>query len=301
MQIDKNKTAATLIAVLLILSVGSMTLMLNASAHSPPWTYKYYARIHVAPNPVGVGQNTLIVAAVNWAMPGALYQNDIRPENVTIIVTKPDGTEQKYHYDSAPDSGGSAFVTFTPDKAGNYTVKVIYADTVYRWNSTNTPNLSSTYNQYYGDIWLGSTAETTFTVQDEPVGNITVWPLPTEYWTRPIFGDNYQWQTISSNWLAGASAGGASISTGVATGSRWQMDGTAPRTAHVMWTKPIEFGGTVGGASINAQTYYSGMAYQVRFTDPIVISGVLYYRQPLGHSGSGGGYVAVDLRFLFSI
>jgi hypothetical protein len=28
----------------------------------------------------------------------------------------------------------------------------------------------------------------------------------------------------------------------------------------------------------------------------LIVSGVLYYRQPLGHSGSGGGFVAVDLR-----
>ncbi len=292
----KPKSIAAL-AVFLLLTISVSFLALpNASAHSPAWTYRFYARVHVAPNPVGVGQNVIIVASVNWALPGALYINDVRPQNVTILITKPDGHQDKFNFASAPDSGGSAFVNYTPDQTGTYTVQAIYGDTIYRWNSTNTPSLAPINNQFYGDIWLGSTATNTLIVQQEPVGNTQVWPLPTEYWTRPIPQDNYQWQMVSSNWLAGSSAGGASISLGVAPGTRWQQYGSAPRTAHVMWTRPIEFGGLVGGSEIPGQSFYSGMSYQTRFNDPIVISGVLYYRQPLGHAGSGGGYVAANLR-----
>jgi len=295
---DKSKSKLSTIALILLLTLSATLVALpSTTAHSPPWKYRLYARIHIAPDPVGVMETVLIVAAVNWALPGGNYFNDIRPEDVTITIEKPDETIISYPFDRAPDSGGSAFITYTPDMAGTYTVTAVYSDTVYHWNSTNTPGLSSMYNQYYGDIWYGSTATKTFAVQEDPVGNTVVWSLPTEYWTRPISGDNYAWQSISSNWLSGASVGGASISTGVAEGSRWQKDGAAPHSAHIMWTNPIEFGGVVGGESIQpTAAYYSGMSYQTRFNSPIIISGTLFYPQALGAAGSGGGYVAVDLR-----
>jgi len=294
----KNKTKISTIALILMLAISAVLVALPVTtAHSPPWEYRLYARIHVAPDPVGVHESVLIVASVNWALPGADYFNDIRPEDVTITIKKPDETIITYPFDRAPDSGGSAFITYTPDMVGTYTVKAVYSDTIYHWNSTNTPGLSSMYNQYYGDIWYGHTATMDFTVQQDPVGNTVVWPLSTEYWTRPIYGDNYAWQTISSNWLSGASVGGASISTGIAEGTRWQKDGAAPHSAHIMWTKPIEFGGIVGGDEIQPPAaYYSGMSYQTRFNNPIIISGTLFYPQALSAAGSGGGYVAVDLR-----
>ncbi|MEJ2243676.1 MAG: PQQ-binding-like beta-propeller repeat protein [Candidatus Bathyarchaeota archaeon] len=66
-----------------------------------------------------------------------------------------------------------------------------------------------------------------------------------------------------------------------------------------MWTKPIEYGGVVGGTlttQIDGATYYSGGSYEGRFNNAIIMNGILYYVEPLGHSGSGGGYTAVDLR-----
>jgi hypothetical protein len=63
-----------------------------------------------------------------------------------------------------------------------------------------------------------------------------------------------------------------------------------------MWTKTIQLGGLVGGTDAPDQNYYCGFSYETRFTDPMIISGILYYRLPLGHAGSGGGFAAVDLR-----
>ncbi len=292
---NKNKIPTVLALFLMLTIAVTLVALPLATAHTPPWKYAQYARIHVAPNPVGLGESVIIVASVNWALPGAQFINDIRQQNITFTITKPDGITYQQHFDKAPDSGGSAFITYTPDKVGTYIVRVDYGETVYTWNRT-VPGNTASNEQFIGDIWLPSSATTTLIVQEEPVGHQVVWPLPTEYWTRPIEGQNFAWQKISSNWLGGASAGGASISTGVGTGSRWQPDGTAPRTAHIMWTKPIELGGVVGGESVADATFYSGMSYETRFNNPIIISGILYYVQPLGHDGSGGGYVAVDLR-----
>ncbi|MEM3377726.1 MAG: PQQ-binding-like beta-propeller repeat protein [Candidatus Bathyarchaeia archaeon] len=65
-----------------------------------------------------------------------------------------------------------------------------------------------------------------------------------------------------------------------------------------MWTKSINFGGIVGGSNtgVEGAAFYSGLSYEARFTNPIIIYGRLYYALPRGNSGSGGGYVCVDLR-----
>jgi outer membrane protein assembly factor BamB len=39
-----------------------------------------------------------------------------------------------------------------------------------------------------------------------------------------------------------------------------------------------------------------GGSYNVRFSNAIVMHGILYYQEPYGNSGSGGAYVAVDIR-----
>ena len=63
-----------------------------------------------------------------------------------------------------------------------------------------------------------------------------------------------------------------------------------------MWTKPIEFGGVVGGTTeIPGINFYSGGSYETRFSNAISMFGRLYYQVPLYNSGSSG-YACVDLR-----
>ena len=51
-----------------------------------------------------------------------------------------------------------------------------------------------------------SSASTTLTVQPTPIpAPITGEPLPTDYWEHPIYGENSNWYTISSNWLGSGS------------------------------------------------------------------------------------------------
>ena len=66
-----------------------------------------------------------------------------------------------------------------------------------------------------------------------------------------------------------------------------------------MWTKPISFGGIVGGSNVGSGAdvnFYSGTAYQFRFANPLILYGRLFYTLPLANSPSGGGYTSVDLR-----
>ena len=76
-----------------------------------------------------------------------------------------------------------------------------------------------------------------WTVQEDPVAApITSYPLPSEYWTHPIEGQNTDWWRISSNWL-----GSPQIV------NRFNHQDSAPNSAHIMWSKPIQQGGVVGG------------------------------------------------------
>ena len=65
-----------------------------------------------------------------------------------------------------------------------------------------------------------------------------------------------------------------------------------------MWTKPLQFGGVVGGTSTTnlGEGYYTGSSYNTRFSGAIVMQGTLFYQEPYGNSGSGGDYVSVDLQ-----
>ncbi len=56
MQIQKNKTMAILIALMLTISSATILLLPTTTAHTPAWTTTSYAYLSVAPDPVGVGQ-----------------------------------------------------------------------------------------------------------------------------------------------------------------------------------------------------------------------------------------------------
>ena len=91
---------------------------------------------------------------------------------------------------------------------------------------------------------MPSNATRTLTVTEEPmVSTSGGTAMPKEYWTRPIFGENSLWFTISSNWRG--CPGAAATNQGY--GSCYPGDAIGSQTSHVMWTKPIQDGGIVGG------------------------------------------------------
>ena len=154
-------------------------------------------------------------------------------------------------------------------------------------------------------MWLGASNTINLIVQQEPIpAPIDSYPLPTQYWTRPIEGENTYWYTIASNWLGSPFVIGAGATYGIP--GAVQPDGSAPNSAHVMWTKPIQYGGVVGGndTAVPGEMYYAGLSYNVRFANPIIMQGTLFYQEPFGNvpgsgglfGGTGGDYVAVDLR-----
>ncbi len=268
-----GKKIAIAIAFFLISTVAFTLVTPIANAQST-LRLPTHAYIAVTPDPVGVGQQTLIVVWLDRIIQGALIDNNIRFENYKVTITKPDGTTETRNWPIVIDTTSSAYTPYVPDQVGTYSFFFEFPGQVYNFGGA-----------YQGATYLPSNASTSITVQQEPIPKHPDTPLPTEYWTRPINGQNIAWGAISSNWLGGA-----------ATENRWQIDGSAPKSSHIMWTKTLEFGGLTGGLSDPGSTFYTGFSYETRFNNPIILGGILYYQRPLNHAGGSGGTTAVDLR-----
>ena len=285
MQMTKKSTMTIIIAVLLVTSMASaISMQPTVKAHDPPWAFPSYAYIVPAPDPIGVGQRGAIVMWVDYPISGASVSNDRRRIDYTLTITKPDGTTDTQHWDIIQDTTSIQYYQYTPTQVGTYMLKFDYGGQTFTWAD----------NTFRNDTYAPASRTINWTVQDEPVpAPISSYPLPTEYWTHPIEGQNTDWWTISSNWL-----GSPQIV------NRFQPSGLAPNSAHIMWSKSIQQGGVMSGymgdpTSTDDQpvkTWYMGGSYNVRWGNPLIMNGKIYYELPWGNSGSGGGYVCNDLR-----
>ena len=88
----KNKIAAITISVFFILSMtASITLIPNASAHTPPLQVPTWAYISVQPNPIGIGQAAYVNFWLDKVPPTAEAQYGDRWQNFTVQVTNSAG------------------------------------------------------------------------------------------------------------------------------------------------------------------------------------------------------------------
>ncbi len=282
MQKQKIITIAIALFLAAIISFSAVQTP-NVAAADDRIEIPTYAYLVVNPNPVGVGQRINIIMWAGVALPNAAVTNDVRWHDYKLVITNPDGQNETKTWPIATDTTSTQFYQYTPNKAGNYSIVFSYPDLNYTWST------SATY-QY--DVFKGATSKTiTLTVQEELIPDpITSYPMPTEYWTRPIEGQNTDWWSVTSNWLG-------ATHPSIASGIRFQQDGSAPNSAHILWTKPIDEGGIVGGndTGVTGNMYYTGLSYNARFTNPIIMNGRLFYGLPNQNSGTGGGYMAVDL------
>ncbi|KON32435.1 MAG: hypothetical protein AC479_07525 [miscellaneous Crenarchaeota group-6 archaeon AD8-1] len=299
----KSKFRKFLITALITLLILA-TMLFTFSSTQGQVEVQTYPYLVVTPNPVAIGQKVFIVMWIHGAPPTASGLGGDR-YSFTLEVKKPNENNFNFIYPDAnnpvnqffiSDETGSTFTQYIPESEGEYEFRLTYTGQIIsRFNPetgipgfpeplANIPNLVNSE-------FLPSETIKKLTVKNEQLLDPTItYPLPDEYWTRPIEGQNTEWATISSNWLAGAH-----------TQDLFQRDGTAPSSPHIMWTKPIEFGGIVGGTTeIPGLGFYSGGSYEGRFTNPISMFGRLYYQVPLHHAGGAGssasGYACVDLR-----
>lgn len=308
MKIAKNKTTAIIIAIFLTISMSaSMLFVPNAIAHTPAWQIPTYAYMSVAPNPVGVNQQVFVIMFLDSTFdPAAALTNNYRFQNYQLTIIPPTGANQIINFPYISDPTSSQDYAFTPTQAGTYTFIFNFPG-----QSITTSDDSPT-SAFINDTYLPSSTNATLTVLSTAIpAALNGAPLPNSFWERPIYGENTQWFAISSNWLGS----GAPVEPTVGSGDigaygfsaqmqRYPGDAIGPLTSHVMWTKPIQSGGVVGGNNFDVQgdTFFEGSAYDQRFNNPIIMAGILYYQTPLGYSsegslagGSSNGTYAVDL------
>ncbi len=317
MKFAKNRIAAITIAIFLMLSMSaSMILLPSASAHTPAWKIPTYAYVWATPNPDGVGQTVSVYLWLTNYYPGAAFGNDLKFHNYELTITAPNGAVTTQTFPIVMDSTSNQHTSFIPDQTGTYNLTFTYPGETITSTTPIAYGLGASFvpNPFTNDTFEPSSASTTVTVTTTLVPNaLTGAPLPTAYWTRPIYGENTNWWSISSNWLGlsapnyGGYTNWGSDESGLAatTGGEAMFPGDAigSLTSHVMWTNPLQSGGIVGGNNyaIQGQSYFDGSAYIIRYNNPIILDGMLYYSAPLGFSNTGynsapGAIVCVNLQ-----
>ena len=192
----KNRKFAILFAILLMTSIGaSMILMPQTSAHTPGWTIPTYARVTAEPNPVGVGQPISIVMWIDKSFgTDSAITNNWRFHNYNLTIVDPNGGVNSTIFSYVADSTSSQFYKYTPTVVGTYTVYFSFPGMYY----TQYPGFYNPSSPLVGDYFGPSNASTSFTVQQTALpASISSFPLPTTFWTRPIYAENTYWYTIS--------------------------------------------------------------------------------------------------------
>ena len=286
MKKTSNKSAIILLSAILMLSMifaiqpTLCQVVPPSGSHIPT-----YARINVAPNPVGVGQTV----NVNFFLATPLETSE-RPVNMTVREVDPAGTVTTLGPFTGDTTGGT-YYNFVPSTAGNYTFQFLYLG----------QKLSGT-GSYAGLINDPSQSEVvTLVVQQDPITHTTYpfTPLPTSWWQTPVSAMNVQnWYSIMGPWLG---YGANSFATTGAYNATSYLNPYTPDvlSGHVLWTKPWAAGGVAGGIAGGTEDtghYWSTSQYQPKYA-PVIINGVIYSQQFDVDMGTnmGQGIQAVDL------
>jgi outer membrane protein assembly factor BamB len=269
MKFSTNKVEVTAVIFVLVLTFSALLAAFpTVVAHDPPLTVPTWAYISATNNPIGVGQQVVIVFWPNKIPPTASGAYGDR-WTWNIEVTKPDGTKETLGpFTSDPVGGG--WTHYTPDQVGTYTFVAIMDDHVI----TGEPFPPGWGPASFGysdvnDTYLGDTSDPyELTVQEDPIEAWKETPVTTDYWELPINSMNRDWYVLAGNWLAGAAQN-------VGPTSNFAY-GKGPESAHVMWATPMWSGGIMDArfGDIGYQTaHYEGLS----FTPPIILDGKIYY------------------------
>jgi hypothetical protein len=236
-------------------------------------TYKTYCFVGCVPNPVGVGQPTLIACGITQQ----LSDYTMSWFGITVTVTKPDNTTETLG-PVKTDSTGATGLNFYPTVAGNYTLISHFPEqNNYQQRRSSSGSAGTVMN-------ASDSLPFTLVVTDEPRPYYPNFALPTEYWTRPIDAQIREW-----GYIAGSS---------FYPSSEYQ---DAPESAHVLWAKRLGVEGLIGGAS-------DALTTGLTATKQFILGGVLlynrdpidtvseYYTKEVNASQPSAVTIAVDVR-----
>ncbi len=275
MNIQKSKKSSIALILVLILSASALFAIVP-TANAATIQIDTYAYILLSPNPVGINQQVLVSYRIDKVKAGA---TDILNhfEGFAVTITRPDGTtERKSNLDVDSTSGG--WFTLTPTQVGTYKFQTHFPA---QWSNITANNI----------LYKASDSSiVSLTVQQEPIPGIPNNPLPTDAWKRPINAENKGWDTIADNWLMrcyDTPNRGFCMTNAVAPYT------SAPNSAHILWAKPIIFGGQ-GGGKFGDASYYTGLSYE-QFYIPLILEGRIIYTEHNPTTTTALGTVIMDL------
>jgi hypothetical protein len=248
-----HKPRIIAIAIILLLSLSSIAAVALATPAQYPNTTmparQTFTAVAASPSLVGLNQQVLINILTYPAPAGPTYyaQNLVGLqagfENISCSITSPDGTKNTFmpvdiaiqHATGQATPGlaeivGSLMFNYEPTMIGNYSVTASFPGQTYT-TATQYANLNDTV--YYQPSSSANIA--TFSVQQDTVlGGILngyPWsPLPTGYWTNPVYTNNREWSAISGAWT---------YANYNSQGSNYNTYTTAPLSPHILWTNQI--------------------------------------------------------------
>ncbi len=269
-----------MIIVITVLTLSSiLTILPLTNAQTTIQTYPY---LGVIPNPVQVNQPVLFHIGISHQRTSVSEGW----EGLSITITDPEGQVSTIT-DIRTDSTGGTGVQYTPTKIGTYECVGHFPENAI----TVTPFFGG---EPYDQIYLASDTEVLeLVVNNEPAQYYPGHSLPTEYWTRPINAQFYEWKDISGDWLWPAGS-----YTMPPRAKYHAGNADSPDAAHILWTKEYTQGGLASYDLGNVQ-YEMGDAYELKFMGSVILEGVLYYNR-FEDQGSNPELdqevVAVDLR-----
>jgi hypothetical protein len=273
----KMKKINSVVAIILILSfVISMAPAISVDAQTTR-EKETFPVIGATPNPIGLGQETLIWLGISdskaYAWEGW--------EGLTVIVTKPDNTTDTLG-PYKTDSTGSTGTVYIPTMTGTYYLQTHFPQQSYNWTSGTTIDPTRRGLIIYKE---STTPKYALNVTDQLHQFYPSPALPTEYWSRPINSQDRNWNTISSSWLF--SAGGT---------AQYVPYNDGPKSPHILWTKEYAFGGLTGG-EFTDKSFETGDAYEGKWAGSVILSGRLFYNRDrnTGVSNTTQEVVSVDL------
>jgi outer membrane protein assembly factor BamB len=252
---------------------------------APNVNVKNWAYIDPLPDKVGVGQGVTLIYGIDHVHPltspaGPFFTG------FTVKITAPDGTTQTMS-NLPVDSTSFGHLNFIPDKVGTYQLQMSFAG---MWVNLTAGQfaafgfITEDLNQYYEPA---TSVLTPLIVQAEPVPGIETYPLPTDYWTTPIYSENKGWAAKTDNWLMMAYDQSPHNFNGLGAFSPYT---TGPESSHILWTKQLQMGGLVS-AKFGDKSYYPSEIYE-QYYQPVILNGYIYYVEhtpnSVGTAGSTG-------------
>ena len=283
----KNKTLISIVTLTLILATTAMISGVTfVKAQRPVVQINTYAFVMVAPNPTGVGQSVQITLQLDKVSPTAAgVVGGDHFEGLAATITKPDGTTETVGPLEAYAMSGS-FLYYTPNQVGTYTIQMNYPG---QW-------INVTGNSGYEantDYWFkpSTSAPMELVVQEDPIQGYPddVTSL-SEYWQRPINSENKGWYEAADSWLM---EGYSYTSRGSHSNTAFAPYTSAPNSAHILWRKPMWYGGIVGG-QFGDKSFYTGLAYEQPY-EPLIVAGRIIYQVRTPSVSSAYGTRCLDL------